>query len=135
MAPSGDGKENKYSEWTCDELKNECVARKLAISDDATLEQIVDILVKDDKKPPDWGKIYARVLYHTGMNYEEIAYRTIPQIMAILDGAEENIAIKMGMPNVFGSTSETLAQQQKNDGKPPKVSEFANLANMFNKIY
>ena len=60
------------------------------------------ILIKDDRKPADWAKIYARLLYHTGMHYEEISRRTIPQIEALLDEAGENISIKVGMGNIFG---------------------------------
>ena len=107
MAPSSVDKEIKYKSWTIEELKVECTKRKLEFSEKDTIEALIDILVKEDNKPPNWGKIYARVLYHTGMCYEEIARRTIPQIMAILDGAEENISIKMGMPNIFGSSSNT----------------------------
>lgn len=93
---------------------------------------MISLLIKDDNKPPDWGKIYSRVLYHTGMAYEEIARRTIPQIMAILDGAEENISIKMGLPNILGTS--TLSPTPQNNGEPPKVSQFAAIANMFNGI-
>lgn len=105
MAPSSVDKDVIYKFWAIQELKTECTKRKLEFSDTDTIDNLVDILVKDDNKPPDWGKIYARVLYHTGMNYEEIARRTIPQIMAILDGAEENISIKMGLPNMFGGSN------------------------------
>lgn len=104
MAPSSVDKEIKYKSWTIEELKTECTKRKLEFSDSETSETLINILVKDDNKPPNWGKIYARVLYHTGMNYEEIERRTIPQIMAILDGAEENISIKMGLPNMFSGS-------------------------------
>lgn len=86
-----------------------------------------------DNAPPDWGQIYSRVLYHTGMAYEEISRRTIPQIMAILDGAEENIAIKIGMPSVLGSPalSPTTSGELKTN-EPPKLSQFMNFANAFN---
>lgn len=93
---------------------------------------LITLLIKDDNKPPDWGKIYSRVLYHTGMSYEEISRRTIPQIMAILDGAEENISIKMGMPSIFGGTS-TLPTTELAD-EAPKLSQFASLAGMFSGI-
>lgn len=75
--------------------------------------------------PPNWGKIYARVLYHTGMGYEEIGRRTIPQIMAILDGAEENIAIKMSMPNIFGS-SNIQANSTNEESSQEDVEAFFN---------
>lgn len=118
MAPSSVDKEIKYKSWTIEELITECTKRKLEFSDSDTVETLIDVLVKDDNKPPNWGKIYARVLYHTGMCYEEIGRRTIPQIMAILDGAEENISLKMGLPNIFSgsniqnnSTNEEASQE------------------------
>lgn len=69
------------------------------------MANLLFLLAEDDSKPTDWGKIYSRVLYHTGMAYEEISRRTIPQVMAILDGAEENISIKLGLPNMLGGVS------------------------------
>jgi len=68
------------------------------------------------------------------MNYEEIGNRTIPQIEAILDGADENISIKMGMPNIFGGTSPPPSSTPQNSDSPPKVSQFAAMANMFSGI-
>lgn len=127
MAPSGDS-EDKYGKFSFDELKNECVKRELAFSDDVDIEQLIELLKDDDKKPPDWGKIYSRVLYHTGIHYEEIARRTIPQIMAILDGAGENISIKLGLP-----TGDSQSPTPQTD-EPPKVSQFAAMANMFSGI-
>lgn len=90
------------------------------------------LLSKDDHKPPHWGKIYARLLYHTGMGYEEVAKRTIPQITAILTESDENIAIKMGMPGIFGGTLDTSSTPPIDTGKPPKLSEFMAFANAFN---
>ncbi|MSU01930.1 hypothetical protein [Tissierella pigra] len=129
MAPSSDDKENKYKNWTDSDLKAECTNRKLEVDEADSKESLISILIKDDNKPPDWGKIYSRVLYHTGMAYEEIARRTIPQIMAILDGAEENISIKMGLPNMLGTS--TLSPTPQNNGEPPTVNQFAAIANMF----
>lgn len=135
MAPSSSDKENKYNKWTLDEIKSECKKRKLKINESDTKDDLISLLIKDDNKSPDWGKIYSRVLYHTGMGYEEMARRTIPQIMAILDGAEENIPIKMGVPNIFGSPtlSATSTNEPKTDS-PPKLSQFMSFANAFNGI-
>jgi len=88
--------------------------------------------VETPPKPPDWGKIYSRILYHTGMNYEEIARRTIPQIMAILDGAGENIPINMGIPGLGMGTTQNESIPDIDKSKPPKLSQFANFAGMFN---
>ena len=54
-------------------------------------EELIILLLEQQKDPPDWEKIYSRILYHTGMAYEEIGNRTIPQILAILDEADENL--------------------------------------------
>lgn len=83
--------------------------------------------------PPNWGKIYARLLYHTGMGYEEIAERTIPQIMAILDEAGENISLKIGIPGIFGGALDTTSSPTPPD-KPPKLSEFMAFASAFDGI-
>jgi hypothetical protein len=70
------------------------------------------------------------------MHYEEIGRRTLPQINALLDLAQENISIKIGIPNIFsgghGTNSSGSAQVQAPD-KPPKLSQFAEMAAMFNK--
>lgn len=103
----------------------------MKINESYSKDNLITLLIKDDNKPPDWGKIYSRVLYHTGMAYEEIARRTIPQLMAILDGAEENISIKMGVPNIFGGVTPSSATIID---EPPKVSQFAAIANMFSGL-
>lgn len=113
-------------------MKAECNNRKIEFNANDTQEQLINLLVKDDNKPTDWGKIYSRVLYHTGMAYEEIARRTIPQITAILDGAEENIPIKLGLPNMFGSPT-THSPTGLSD-EPPKLGQFAAFANAFSGI-
>ena len=84
--------------------------------------------------PPDWGKIYARLLYHTGMRYDEIADRTIPQIMAILDEAGENIGLKIGIPGIFGGALDTIPSSPTPPDKPPKLSEFMAFASAFDGI-
>ncbi|WP_310443727.1 hypothetical protein [Tissierella sp.] len=57
------------------------------------------------------------------MAYEEISRRTIPQIMTILDGAKENISIKMGMPNIFGGTP-TLSPTTLEESSQEDVESF-----------
>lgn len=87
---------------------------------------------EEKSAPPDWGKIYSRVLYHTGMAYEEISRRTIPQIMAILDGAEENIPIRLGLPNTLDAKNVQGQEVNQNPSKTPTLSQFMNFANAFN---
>lgn len=89
-----------------------------------------------EKPPPtNWAKVYARILYHTGMHYEEISRRTLPQINALLEEAGENISIKIGMPNIFGGApSSSVSPLPPNDNTPPKVSQFAALAGLFGGI-
>ena len=61
-----------------------------------------------EKPPPtDWAKIYSRLLFHTGIHYEEIRRMTLPQINALLEESGENISIKIGMPNIFGGVSDS----------------------------
>ncbi len=131
MASSSD-KESVYKDWTLEELKSECGKRKLDFNESDNENDLMVLLVKNDNKPTDWGQIYSRVLYHTGMAYEEISRRTIPQILEILGEAEENIQIKMGVPNLFGTSQSTITPQ--NADEPPKVSQFAAMANMFSGI-
>jgi hypothetical protein len=135
LAPSDDkGGAEKYNNLPLEELKAECKRRNIAINESNIRDDLIAFLFKDDTKPTDWAKIYARLLYHTGMHYEEIAKRTLPQINALLGEADENISIKIGMPNIFGGAS-SIAPAPPADGKPPKVSQFAALAGMFGGIH
>lgn len=136
MAPSDkkDGAE-KYKGWSLSQLQDECKKRKLIFEhlDEAGL---IALLVKNDQKPTDWARIYSTILFHTGMHYEEIGRRTLPQINALLDLAGENISIKIGMPNIFGhSTGDKAVDQvpQQEPGAPPKLSQFAAMAAMFDR--
>lgn len=113
------------------ELKNECQKRKIKFGEGSNIGDLTALLIKNDSSLTDWGLVYGRVLYHTGMGYEEISRRTIPQILAILDGAEENIPIKLGIPNMFGGVSSAPSGLAK---EPPKLSQFAAFASAFDKI-
>jgi hypothetical protein len=131
-APSEEEGAHKYNNWTLNELIAECRRRKLEFDDTDDKTDLISILLKDDKKPPDWGVIYTRLL-NAGLRYDEIPKRTIPQIEAILGEWAYLISIKM--PNIFGSLpTEPSSSSLPNDGKPPKVSEFIALANMFSGI-
>lgn len=135
MAPSDkkDGAE-KYNNWTVDELKNECKKRKIKFNDSDSRDILINLLCEDDKKPPNWGKIYSLLLYHTNMCYEEIGNRTIPQIIAILNEAEENISIKLGIPGIFGGVLDKPSTTPPHVDKPPKLSEFAAFCSVFDSI-
>lgn len=78
----------------------------------------------ENSPPTDWAIIYARLLFHTGMHYEEIGRRTLPQINALLEQAGENISIKIGMPNIFGGISE--GNISSNDTSQEDVDSFFN---------
>lgn len=56
---------------------------------------------------------------------------TIPVISAIRAKLGKNIAIKLGMPNIFDGASTNSTTPSLAD-KPPKLTEFMNFANMFN---
>ena len=135
MTTSSDGKDGaeKYKSWSFEELKSECAKRKLIFNETDDKDALTTLLFKDDHKPPCWGKIYARLLFHTGMGYEEVAKRTIPQIEAILAESEENIAIKMGMAGIFGGAFDNPSPSSAS-GETPKLSEFFALTNAFNGI-
>jgi ribosomal protein L10 len=88
----------------------------------------------EDKPPqPDWAKVFTDLLCHTSVGIFDIPKMTIPQIDAIRSKLGENIALKVGMPGLFGGAIDTLAPSSPTD-KPPKLSEFMNFANAFNGI-
>lgn len=131
-APSEEEGAQKYNNWTLNELIAECKRRKLEFDDTDDETDLISILLKDDKKPPDWGVIYTRLL-NAGLDYDQIPKRTIPQIEAIL--GEWAYLLSIQMPNIFGSvSSEQLSSSLPNDDKPPKISDFVALANMFSGI-
>jgi hypothetical protein len=82
---------------------------------------------------PDWSEIYADLLCHTSVGPFDIPNMTIPQIDAIRGKLGKNIAIKVGMPGLFGGAIDVSAPSTAT-GKPPKLSEFMNFANAFNGI-
>lgn len=85
---------------------------------------------QDKLPPPDWSEIYGDLVCHTSTRPLDIPDMTIPQIQAIRNKLGKNIAIKVGMPSLFGGALDTPAPSST--GKPPKLSEFMNFANMFN---
>lgn len=87
-----------------------------------------------EKQKPNWGKIYAQLICHTNLSYEEIERRTIPQIEAILSELPENISIKIGMPGIFGGVLDNPPPTSSPTGKPPKLSEFAAFCSAFDGI-
>lgn len=128
-SPGKDGAE-KYKDLSEDELRKECEKRKLDLSGVFLKDSLISLLTKDDMKPTDWGVVYARLL-DAGLRYEDIPKRTLPQIEAIL-GEWANL-ISVRIPSLFGGGSSEEPEQQK-PGEPPKVSQFAAFANMFNGI-
>lgn len=122
MASSKKDGAEKYKNFTLDQLQDECKKRNILFDEHIDKAGLIELLIKDDHKPTDWAKIYARLLYHTGMHYEEIGRRTLPQINALLEEAGENISIKIGMPNIFGGISETT--QRKEEAQQEDVDEF-----------
>lgn len=81
----------------------------------------------------DWAEVYADLLCHTSISIFEIPEMTIPQIEAIRNKLGKNISLKIGMPGLFGGVLEK-PPAQKNDGKPPKLSEFMAFASAFDSI-
>ena len=133
MASSDEKDEaDKYKDWTRSQLEDECNERKLKFDENATDDDLIDILVKYDRTP-DWAEIYTDLLCHTNLSYEEIGSRTIPQIDAIRNRLGKNIAIKIGIPGIFGGALDTVPSSHTPD-KPPKLSEFMAFANAFDGI-
>ena len=81
---------------------------------------------------PDWSEIYTDLLCHTSMHYDEISERTLPQIESIRKNLGKNIAIKIGMPGMFGGSTDN--SNASPTGKASKISDFMNIANAFNGI-
>lgn len=92
----------KYKNMSIDELRSECKKRDLEFDEALSVDELIDLLVEDDKKPTDWGVIYARLL-NAGLRYDEIPERTFPQIKAII-GEWANI-ITLRVPfSLFGNS-------------------------------
>ena len=133
MAPT-DKKDGagKYKQMSDGELRAECEKREIAFDEALSTDGLISLIIKDDNRPEDWGVIYARLM-SAGLRYDEIPKRTFPQIKAIL-GEWANI-ISLRMPNIFGTPSySSEPQSQQQPDTPPKLSQFAAMANMFDGI-
>jgi hypothetical protein len=88
----------------------------------------------DDKSSHlDWSELYADLLCHTSISYFEIHEMTIPVIQAIRKKIGKHIEMTIGIPGLFGGALDTPTHPSPS-GRPPKLSEFMNLANAFNGI-
>ena len=88
-----------------------------------------------EKPPPvDWGKVFTEIVCHTSIGYFDIPEMTIPQIEATRNELGPNISLKIGGQNLFGGSLEAPTPSENNTGKPPKLSQFMDLANAFNGI-
>lgn len=79
----------------------------------------------------DWGEIFGDIVNHTSIPPSEIPYMTLPQIDAYRRSVGKHIPIKVYGPNVLSDSNASI--QPKPSG-PPKVSQFAAFANLFNGI-
>lgn len=131
IAPSDNKSEEKYKDLPLEELKAECKKREIEFEETTSIEDLISLLVEDDNTPR-WGEIYSRLLYHTGMNYEEVAQRTLKQISAILDGAGENISLKIGLPYNPGFTENTDNEIPKEVDNGKRLSQLDQIERMFN---
>lgn len=133
MAPSDDkGGADKYNCLPLDKLQEECEMRGIVFDINEGEGDLINKLIESDNKPIDWADVYSDLICHTSLSYFEIHEMTIPAIQAIRSKLGKNISIKIGAPNLFGSSKDTTIQ--KNPGKPPKLSEFMSFANAFNGI-
>ena len=131
---SSDAKDEaeKYKDLTRLQLEDECNKRELKFDENTTDNELVYMLFKDDNTP-DWAEIYTDLLCHTSLSYEEISERTIPQIDAVRSKLGKNIAIKIGIPGIFGGALDIPSPPTHPD-KPPKLSEFMAFASAFDGI-
>ena len=131
MAPSQKDGAIKYKDWDRYQLEAECSKRKLSFKESATNDDLINMLIKDDKNPPNWGKVYAQLMRQYHMDYDSIMKRTIPQILALNMELPEQLAIdRMTIPGIFGGALDNPPPSPT--GKPPKLSEFMAFANAFN---
>lgn len=133
MAPSQKDGAEKYKNLPLEELQNECRTRGIDFDVNAAKADLISILRKDDNKGPDWSEIYTELMCQAHVSYFEIHKMTIPAIEAIRRKLGKNIALKIGMPGLFGGALDTPTPSPST-GKPPKLSELMNFANAFNGI-
>jgi hypothetical protein len=118
----------KYNNLPEEELRKECEKRNLDLDGAFSKEDFIDLLVQDDKKPTDWGIVYARLL-DAGLRYDEIPQRTLPQITALLGEWGNIVSIKVGMPNIFGSiggADATIPTDSNKQNSQEDVDSFFN---------
>lgn len=85
----------------------------------------------DQSSPTDWGEIFGQLVFYTSISINDIPYLTMPQIDAYRESIGKNIHINSSVSNIFGGLSMQSPAPPDNDGKPPKVSQFADIANIF----
>lgn len=116
------------------QLENECIQRNLKFDDAASDDDLRNLLIEDDNKPPNWGGIYAQLMRQYHMDYDSIKERTLPQIRALNEELPEQLAIdRIAIPGIFGGIFDDSKSMPKPD-RPPKLSEFISFANAFNVI-
>lgn len=89
---------------------------------------------ENESHEPDWAEVYSDLLCHTSIGVFEIPEMTIPQIDAIRRRLGKNIALKVGIPGLFGGAVGSSSPPSPAPDKPPKLSEFMAFANAFNGI-
>jgi hypothetical protein len=127
--PSEDGAE-KYKDMSLEELQNECKLRDIDFDANATEPDLIKLLYRNDNEP-DWAEIYADLIQF-GINYFDIPEMTIPAITAIREKFFDRAPFMMRMPGLLGGITNTSTPTHPSDGKPPKLSQFANFCSVFN---
>ena len=98
-SPENDGAE-KYKTFSLSQLQEECRKREISFDEQTPEAGLINLLLKDDHKPTDWGVIYARLL-DAGLRYDDIPKRTLVQIKAILGEWAHLVSIRTP-PGLFG---------------------------------
>lgn len=75
---------------------------------------------------PDWGEVFGDLVCHTSITHSEIPYLTLPQINNYRRSIGRNIPIKIGIPNMFGSSSTPSPSTPQEESTQEDVESFFN---------
>lgn len=130
MASSDNADEaEKYKNLSLSQLQEECRKREISF-DEKTLEAgLINLLLKDDRKPTDWGAIYARLL-DAGLRYDDIPKRTLVQIKAILGEWAHLVSIRTP-PGLFGGLGGTPLSEPVKSGEHDSQEDVDSFFNSF----
>lgn len=122
MASPDDEDVNIYDGWDYDDLVTECVRKGIDYREAKSNVELVSLLLRGDRKEPNWAVNVALLLYQTSISVSEIPFLTLPQISAILGEAELQTSYRRGYSLGSGD--------QKDDEEQRKATNEEKLANV-----